>query len=67
MQVASLRQQICDSIILGELAGDRRERVHASDFSYSSQQIWEKIKADKDLDLPSHKVKSICYDGATFV
>ncbi|XLR01266.1 hypothetical protein S83_067464, partial [Arachis hypogaea] len=26
------------------------------DFPYSCQKIWKMIKADKDLDLPSHKV-----------
>ncbi|XLU29519.1 hypothetical protein S245_065585, partial [Arachis hypogaea] len=54
--VAGLRQQICHSIVQDELARDLYGVVHASDFAYSSQEIWEKIKADKDLDLPSHKV-----------
>ncbi|XLT07952.1 hypothetical protein HN51_053745 [Arachis hypogaea] len=56
LEVAGLRQQICHSIVQDELARDLYGVVHASDFAYSSQEIWEKIKADKDLDLPSHKV-----------
>ncbi|XP_025617970.1 protein ROOT HAIR DEFECTIVE 3 homolog 1 isoform X1 [Arachis hypogaea] len=55
-EVAGLRQQICHSIVQDELARDLYGVVHASDFAYSSQEIWEKIKADKDLHLPSHKV-----------
>ncbi|MED6217531.1 hypothetical protein PIB30_018545 [Stylosanthes scabra] len=55
-EVVSLRQQIFHSIAQDKLARDLNEVVHASDFTYSSQEIWEKIKADKDLDLPSHKV-----------
>ncbi|XP_020987830.1 protein ROOT HAIR DEFECTIVE 3 homolog 1 isoform X1 [Arachis duranensis] len=55
-EVVGLRQQICHSIVQDELARDLYGVVHASDFAYSSQEIWEKIKADKDLHLPSHKV-----------
>ncbi|KAL1293130.1 hypothetical protein AAHE18_19G049900 [Arachis hypogaea] len=53
-EVTILRQQICYSIVQDKPARD--SVVPLSDFPYSSQEIWEKIKADKDLDLPSHKV-----------
>ncbi|CAL8131473.1 unnamed protein product [Prunus armeniaca] len=39
-----------------KLAGDRQAVVPASGFSLSSQEIWEKIKEDRDLDIPSIKV-----------
>ncbi|KAD2806269.1 hypothetical protein E3N88_39646 [Mikania micrantha] len=55
-QVASLRQKFFQSIAPGGLAGDRRGVVPASGFSFSTQQIWEVIKENKDLDLPAHKV-----------
>ncbi|KMZ69075.1 Protein ROOT HAIR DEFECTIVE 3 [Zostera marina] len=55
-QVANLRQRFYNSIAPGGLAGDRRGVVPASGFSYSSQQIWNVIKENKDLDLPAHKV-----------
>ncbi|XLQ99029.1 hypothetical protein S83_065228, partial [Arachis hypogaea] len=49
-EVAELREKICD------IGWDSNGVVLASDFLYSCQEIWEMIKADKDLDLPSHKV-----------
>ncbi|KMZ73350.1 putative Protein SEY1 [Zostera marina] len=55
-QVASLRRRFFNSINPGGLAGDRRGVVPASGFCYSSQQIWNIIKENKDLDLPAHKV-----------
>ncbi|KAL6285483.1 hypothetical protein ACE6H2_009873 [Prunus campanulata] len=39
-----------------KLAGDRQAVVPASGFSLSIQEIWEKIKKDRDLDIPSIKV-----------
>nr|GEW07465.1 protein root hair defective 3 [Tanacetum cinerariifolium] len=48
-QVASLRQKFFHSIAPGGLAGDRREVVHASGFSFSAQQIWKVIKENKDF------------------
>lgn len=63
-KVASLRQRFFNSIAPGGLAGDRRGVVPASGFSYSSQQIWNVIKENKDLDLPAHKVmKDIFFFG----
>lgn len=56
LKVANLRQRFYNSIAPGGLAGDRRGVVPASGFSYSSQQIWNVIKENKDLDLPAHKV-----------
>ncbi|XP_065854509.1 protein ROOT HAIR DEFECTIVE 3 homolog 2 [Euphorbia lathyris] len=55
-QVAQLRQRFFHSISPGGLAGDRRGVVPASGFSFSSQQIWNVIKENRDLDLPAHKV-----------
>ncbi|GJS87681.1 root hair defective 3-like protein [Tanacetum coccineum] len=55
-QVVSLREKFFQSIAPGGLAGDRQVVVPASDFSFSAQHIWEVIKANKDLDLPAHKV-----------
>ncbi|KAF5177905.1 Root hair defective 3-like protein [Thalictrum thalictroides] len=55
-QVAGLRQRFFHSITPGGLAGDRSGVVPASAFSFSAQQIWKKIKENKDLDLPAHKV-----------
>lgn len=43
--------------IHNELAGDRQAVVPASGFSLSLQEIWEKIKKNRDLDIPSIKVK----------
>ncbi|XP_022764271.1 protein ROOT HAIR DEFECTIVE 3 homolog 2-like [Durio zibethinus] len=55
-EVDSLRQRI-DSISKRELAsGDRNYSVPASGFFASAQHIWESIKENKDLDLPTHKV-----------
>ncbi|XP_016648893.1 PREDICTED: protein ROOT HAIR DEFECTIVE 3 homolog 1-like [Prunus mume] len=39
-----------------KLAGDRQAVVPASGFSLSLQEIWEKIKKHRDLDIPSIKV-----------
>ncbi|KAJ1279210.1 hypothetical protein BS78_04G138000 [Paspalum vaginatum] len=55
-QVSHLRERFQHSIAPGGLAGDRRGVVPASGFSFSSQQFWKVIKANKDLDLPAHKV-----------
>nr|GFB55628.1 protein root hair defective 3-like isoform X2 [Tanacetum cinerariifolium] len=55
-QVDSLREKLFQSIAPGGLAGDRQVVVPASDFSFNAQHIWEVIKANKDLDLPAHKV-----------
>nr|GEW88104.1 RHD3/Sey1, P-loop containing nucleoside triphosphate hydrolase [Tanacetum cinerariifolium] len=68
--VASLRQKFFHSIAPGGLAGDRREVVHASGFSFSAQQIWKVIKENKDegskviealkkeiLELRAHGIK----------
>lgn len=56
IQVAQLRQRFYHSISPGGLAGDRRNVVPASGFSFSAQQIWKIIRENKDLDLPAHKV-----------
>ncbi|GKV00869.1 hypothetical protein SLEP1_g13481 [Rubroshorea leprosula] len=55
-QVANLRQRFYHSIAPGGLAGDQRDVVPASGFSFSAQQIWKVIKENRDLDLPAHKV-----------
>ncbi|QHO33446.1 uncharacterized protein DS421_9g258280 [Arachis hypogaea] len=55
-EVTRLRRQICHYIEQDELTRDLYGVVDASDFTYSCQKIWEIIKADKDLDLPSHKI-----------
>ncbi|XP_054777349.1 protein ROOT HAIR DEFECTIVE 3 homolog 2 isoform X2 [Prosopis cineraria] len=55
-EVAQLRQRFYHSISPGGLAGDRRNVVPASGFSFSAQQIWKIIRENKDLDLPAHKV-----------
>ncbi|KAG9451923.1 hypothetical protein H6P81_004827 [Aristolochia fimbriata] len=55
-QVAQLRQRFSDSIAPGGLAGDRKDVVPASGFSFSAQEIWKVISENKDLDLPAHKV-----------
>ncbi|KAM1359493.1 hypothetical protein ACFX11_046476 [Malus domestica] len=54
-EVACLRQRFTPNE-LGGLVGDRPAVVPASGFSLSSRKIWEKIKQNKDLDLPAHKV-----------
>ncbi|ONI15561.1 hypothetical protein PRUPE_3G049700 [Prunus persica] len=51
-EVAGMRQKF----IHNELAGDRQAVVPASGFSLSLQEIWEKIKKNRDLDIPSIKV-----------
>ncbi|GJY64689.1 protein root hair defective 3 [Tanacetum coccineum] len=56
LTVDSLREKFFQSIAPGGLAGDRQVDVLASDFSFNAQRIWEVIKANKDLDLPAHKV-----------
>lgn len=58
MKVASLRQQFFNSVALGGFAGDGREVVPASGFSFSVQEIWKVIRENKDLNLPAHKVIS---------
>ncbi|XP_059643308.1 protein ROOT HAIR DEFECTIVE 3 homolog 2-like [Cornus florida] len=55
-QVAQLRQRFFHSIAPGGLAGDRQGIVPASGFSFSTHQIWNVIKENRDLDLPAHKV-----------
>ncbi|GLU22410.1 hypothetical protein SLE2022_384880 [Rubroshorea leprosula] len=55
-QVANLRQRFYYSIAPGGLAGDQRDVVPASGFSFSAEQIWKVIKENRDLDLPAHKV-----------
>ncbi|XP_068335752.1 protein ROOT HAIR DEFECTIVE 3-like isoform X2 [Pyrus communis] len=54
-EVACLRQRFSPNE-LGGLVGDQPAVVPASEFSFSSQKIWEEIKQNKDLDLPAHKV-----------
>ncbi|XVF83672.1 hypothetical protein PTKIN_Ptkin16aG0509200 [Pterospermum kingtungense] len=54
-KVALLSQRLVNSISEG-LAGDRQPVVSASEFSFSTQQIWKTIKENKNLDLPSHKI-----------
>ncbi|KAM7472585.1 hypothetical protein LguiA_010768 [Lonicera macranthoides] len=55
-QVANLRQQFFNSVALRGFAGDGREVVPASGFSFSAQEIWKVIRENKDLNLPAHKV-----------
>ncbi|KAJ6882710.1 hypothetical protein NC651_029098 [Populus alba x Populus x berolinensis] len=57
-QVAQLRQRFVYSICPGGLVGDRQEEEvePASVFSIHAEAIWKKIKENKDLDLPAHKV-----------
>ncbi|XP_021827160.1 protein ROOT HAIR DEFECTIVE 3 homolog 1-like isoform X2 [Prunus avium] len=52
-EVACMRQKFFHH---NKLAGDRQAVVPASGFSLSLQEIWEKIKKDRDLDIPSIKV-----------
>ncbi|KAF9614174.1 hypothetical protein IFM89_015682 [Coptis chinensis] len=54
--VSNLRQRIFDCITPGEVTGDRRGVLPASEISFSAQQIWKVIKENKHLDLPAHKV-----------
>ncbi|KAI5569717.1 hypothetical protein BDE02_12G095800 [Populus trichocarpa] len=55
-QVAQLRQRFVHSIYPGGLVGDRQEVVAASGFPLHAEEIWKKIKDNKDLDLPDVKV-----------
>ncbi|KAL6200121.1 hypothetical protein ACLB2K_029903 [Fragaria x ananassa] len=55
-EVAELRSQFFNSTAPRGLAGDRKGNVPASAFSLSAQNVWEAIKKDRDLDLPTHKV-----------
>ncbi|CAH9145693.1 unnamed protein product [Cuscuta epithymum] len=55
-EVLKLREHFYKSTSPGGIAGDRKEVVAASAFSYSAQMIWKAIKENKDLDLPAHKV-----------
>ncbi|KAI5569713.1 hypothetical protein BDE02_12G095500 [Populus trichocarpa] len=55
-QVALLRQRFIHSISLGGLAGDRKDVLPASGFSFRAEQIWKTIKENKDLDLPALEV-----------
>ncbi|CAB4272397.1 unnamed protein product [Prunus armeniaca] len=52
-EVACMRQKFFHH---NKLAGDRQAVVPASGFSLSLREIWEKIKKDRDLDIPSIKV-----------
>jgi hypothetical protein len=56
LQVALLRQRFIHSISLGGLAGDRKDVLPASGFSFRAEQIWKTIKENKDLDLPALEV-----------
>ncbi|KAL3575597.1 hypothetical protein D5086_023698 [Populus alba] len=51
-----LRQRFFHSISPGGLAGDRKDVQPASGFPLRVEQIWEKIKDNKDLDLPAMEV-----------
>ena len=51
-----MRQKFFQSIAPGGLASDRQGAVPASDFSFSAQQIWKVIMANKDLDIPAINV-----------
>ncbi|TQD84623.1 hypothetical protein C1H46_029825 [Malus baccata] len=55
-EVAQLRQRVVNSISPGGLVCDRKGVVPASVFSLSTKAMWTKIKQNKDLDLPAHKV-----------
>ncbi|KAH8492666.1 hypothetical protein H0E87_022039 [Populus deltoides] len=55
-QVALLRQRFIHSISPGGLAGDRKDVLPASGFSFRAEQIWKTIKENKDLDLPALEV-----------
>lgn len=54
MQVGQLRQRFPSYISQGGLANS--DRIPASAFSHSAQDIWNEIKQNRDLDLPNHKV-----------
>ncbi|XP_061956197.1 protein ROOT HAIR DEFECTIVE 3 homolog 2-like isoform X4 [Populus nigra] len=55
-QVAQLRQRFVHSIYPGGLVGDRQEVEPASGFPLRAEEIWKKIKDNRDLDLPAVKV-----------
>ncbi|XP_021827157.1 protein ROOT HAIR DEFECTIVE 3-like isoform X1 [Prunus avium] len=55
-EVGCMRQRFFHPNEHGELAGDRHGAVPASGFSFSAVKIWEDIKQNKDLNIPSHKV-----------
>ena len=67
LKVSHLRERFQHSIAPGGLAGDRRAVVPASGFSFSSQQFWKVIKENKDLDLPAHKVSTLCYLNLSYL
>ncbi|KAL3506308.1 hypothetical protein ACH5RR_031690 [Cinchona calisaya] len=51
-EVARLREWIFNST-----TGERtREKTLASDFAECAKKIWDEIRADKDLDLPSYRI-----------
>ncbi|XP_016648191.1 PREDICTED: protein ROOT HAIR DEFECTIVE 3 homolog 2-like [Prunus mume] len=52
-EVGQLRQRFPSYTSQGGLASDR---IPASAFSFSAQDIWNVIKENRDLDLPNHKV-----------
>ncbi|CAL9016166.1 unnamed protein product [Prunus brigantina] len=52
-EVGQLRQRFPRYTSQGGLASDR---IPASAFSFSAQDIWNVIKENRDLDLPNHKV-----------
>ncbi|XP_021827159.1 protein ROOT HAIR DEFECTIVE 3 homolog 1-like isoform X1 [Prunus avium] len=52
-EVAWMRQKFFHE---NKLAGDQQAVVPAAGFSLSLQEIWEKIKKDRDLDIPCIKV-----------
>ncbi|KAH6758620.1 Root hair defective 3 GTP-binding protein [Perilla frutescens var. frutescens] len=55
-EVGELRQIFSQLLSPGGLAGDRRRGVvPASAFNLSVKEMWETIKQNKDLDLPTHK------------
>lgn len=55
-ELTRLRQEFHHSIVPGVLAGDREDVFDGSSFSCNAQLLWEKIKENKDLDLPEHKI-----------
>lgn len=67
MQVGALRTLFVNSISPNGLAGDRKGDVPASAFSLSAQKVWETIKEDRDLDLPTHKVISFASFSISFL
>ncbi|KAL7191396.1 hypothetical protein ACSBR2_023466 [Camellia fascicularis] len=55
-KVAGLTQKFHQSIVPDVLDGDRGGVADGSSFSCNAQLLWKKIKEDKDLDLPDHKI-----------